>query len=185
MKCFVIFALTLLCVISYGCKPRVDASNKNIVTEENNYTNNMENDSENIIEISYLNGTWLPDWYYRADIGYQTEERELSWGKGQTAVYSSFDIDATSDTPFIHPPGMRPFSIKKIIQTKNSIILHVGDPDGDDWFLEIIFRFVNRDTLLIEAKDFSVTFREGDLTVNPYDGTETWHRLSGPYNNKE
>ena len=190
IKRFVIFALAFLCIISYGCKPRAGIPNKNIVTEENNYINNdnqtsrsiIEDDSENIIiEISDLNGTWLPDWYYRAGIGYQMKEEDFSWGKGQTAVYSSFDIDVTSDIPFINPPEIRPFSIKEIMQTgKNSIILHVGDLDEDDWFLKITFRFVNKDALLIEAKDFYLTFREGDQTVNPYGGAEIWRRLSGP-----
>jgi hypothetical protein len=176
-KYFVICVLFLINIGCVGDNSRRDIINEDIVTEENI-----------IIEISDLNGTWLPDWYNRVNYIYQIREVEYSWGIAKSAIYSSFDIDINNDFPFIHPPGMRAFSIINIIkQENNSIILHANTPDvtflPDDWYFEIFFYFLDKDTIQIETKEFHETFTEGENIINPYGGTEIWHRLSGPIHN--
>ncbi|MDR0320125.1 MAG: hypothetical protein LBI28_01345 [Treponema sp.] len=198
IKYFIIFNLILLSLLYYGCKPRNDIIKNNQISSSliENDLNNIEKDNNVnieesmtidinnfIAEIKYLNGTWLPKRNFEGNYIYEIEEREFSWGLGQTAIYDSFDIDITGDFPFIHPPAMRPFSIINIIQIEdNTILLHVNAPGSglpDDWYGEIFFYFDYIDTIRIKAKWFSVTFTEGNQIINPFDGTVLWNRLSG------
>jgi hypothetical protein len=199
---FVIYIFLVSSIIYNGCRPRADIDNSDIIIVKNTQANyNLETsellvqeildmnfcdsitDVDNIIiEIFDLNGTWLSDWYYRTGRSYQLEERELSWGIAISAIYSSFDIDITADRPFIHPPGIRPFSIINIEQHKqNSITLRVNAPDvSADWFSEIFFHFEDKDTLRIDGEMFSIFYYEDGQMINPFGGVEIWHRLSGP-----
>jgi hypothetical protein len=59
-------------------------------------------------------------------------------------------------------------------------MFHVSPDLSNDWYFEIIFNFYNKDIIRIKAENFSLTFIDGDIGINPYDGTVFWHRLSGP-----
>ena len=188
----VIFLIITIGLISIGCKPRTDNGNSiesNIfaVGDDNqtdviSITNETPTFMENI-GVFDLNGTWLPDLYYRFGRYYEIVESDFSWGKGKQAIYSSFDIDITGEHPFIHPPDMRPFGIIYTEQNNSSIIMHVSisneTPMPDDEYLVIKFNFIDKDSLLIDAKNFHVTYTEGELSINPFDGKEIWRRLSG------
>ena len=198
--------ILLLAIIFFGCANKETTENKDTIIEKNDavpYNDNTDIksndnydfilstisndidisiiDTENFVaKINYLNGTWLSDKDFRNN-NYQTKKEDFSWGQGVSAVYTSFDIDITSNKPFIHPPAIRPFSIINNIQlNNNSIMLHVNTSDEDDWHMEITFYFDNIDTIRIKSENFSITFYEENRAINPFDGIYLWHRLSGP-----
>lgn len=126
-------------------------------------------------EIYDLNGTWQPDWSYQATLELPEEEREwsiqkFSWGEGKSIPNTTFHIDLTSGEPFIDEPGLGRFPIIDTTQTKTDVIkIHAR---RRDFIIEIIFHFVDKDTLWIESDRFgnSTEYGKGAL----------WHRISGP-----
>jgi hypothetical protein len=134
-------------------------------------------------EISDLNGTWQPDWSYKATLKKPKEERgenfrlrEYSWGEGQIIMHTTFNVDITDDIPFFDAGGDGRFTITDITQIGQSSIksnaFH-GPQDDPHWIVEVIFHFINRNTFWIESKEFGKLdedYRKGSL----------WHRISGP-----
>ena len=137
-------------------------------------------------EISDLNGTWQPGWSYKAILEVPEEERswsmsKFSWGEGKSIPNTTFNIDISAEKPFIKEPGLGSFPVTKITQAGiNSIKVNAFRADQDDpqvgWFVEVIFHFIDRDTLWIESKDFDST---------EYGKKALWYRLSGPTNSDQ
>jgi len=134
-------------------------------------------------DISDLNGTWQPDRSYKATLEMLEEEkddylrqREYSWGIGKMIPYTTFNIDITAEEPFVIEPSVGHLLIKDITQTRNDLIkiilFHVVAEDPIvGWSTEVVFHFINKDTLWIETKNF---------TGIEYEKKALWHRLSGP-----
>jgi len=99
--------------------------------------------------ISDLNGTWISDWYLRRGLNLQEMEREYSWGMAKGIYDTTFDIDITSDSPFILAPGPGIFMIKNITQINNNTMLMHVERQGADNFLEVFFSFIDKDKLWI------------------------------------
>jgi hypothetical protein len=97
-------------------------------------------------------------------------QHEYSWGIGKSIPNTIFSIDITTEEPFIHAPGDGSFYKTEITQTgTNSIKINAVSASG--WVVEVVFHFIDRDTLWIETKDFDdLEYGKGAL----------WHRLSGP-----
>ena len=156
MKTVLIFPLTMLCMVL----------TLSACLRTSNY----------VAEISDLNGTWQPDWSYKATLEMSEEEkdgslkqREYSWGIGKSIPNTIFSIDITNEEPFIEAPGDGSFSITEITQTgTNAIKINAFRATG--WYVEVIFHFIDRDTLWIESKDFDST---------EYGKKALWYRLSG------
>lgn len=132
-------------------------------------------------EISDLNGVWQPDWLHKASLKQPEEERhwpikKFSWGEGKYIPNTTFNIDITAETPYIGDPSLGSFPIVEITQTgTDSIKVNAFRADQEEprigWAIEVIFHFIDGDTLWIETKDFD------DLD---YGKGKLWHRLSGP-----
>jgi hypothetical protein len=128
-------------------------------------------------EIADLNGTWQPDWSYQAALELPEEEkgsylsqRKYSWGSSMSIPNTTFDIDITDEEPFILAPGDGAFYITEITQTGTDII-KVNATSATGWSIEVVFHFVDKDTLWIESKIFD---------GSQYGKDALWHRLSGP-----
>jgi len=132
-------------------------------------------------EIYDLNGTWQPDFIYRGSQKQTEEKRKLpkevfSWGEGEYIPNATFNIDITSEKPFILEPGLGLFPVTEITQVgMNSIKVNAfraSDFDPKIGFsIEFIFHFIDKDTIWIENKEIdSILYRKSEL----------WHRLSGP-----
>ena len=135
-------------------------------------------------DIPDLNGTWQPDWSYKATLNLPEKDRDFgnyfldfSWGKALCIIHTSFDIDITAKGPFFRAPGDGLFQITNIIKiTANRIKIfayHGLDPDNRT-FIEIIFHFIDKNTIWIESE-----FLEDDIGIM-YGRGNLWHRLSGP-----
>lgn len=128
-------------------------------------------------EIADLNGTWLVD---RSNKGLPEGGDwyivEFSWGKGKVSANSTFHVDLTAEEPFITEPGLGRFPIIDTSRTgADAIKIHAyrGDLDGPDgyWLVEVIFHFIDRDTVWIETNiSNNLTYKKGVI----------WRRLSGP-----
>jgi hypothetical protein len=137
-----------------------------------------------VAEISDLNGTWQPDWSYKAALDIPENERhysqwEYAWGTGKRIINATFDIDLVAQEPYISESDLGSFYNTEITKAgKNAITVQAyrappDDPDDREngWKVEVTFHFIDRDTLWIETKDF---------TGNEYGKRSPWHRLSGP-----
>ncbi|MCL2720816.1 MAG: hypothetical protein FWD47_05705 [Treponema sp.] len=133
------------------------------------------------IEISDLNGTWQPDWSYKAALELSEEEKSysswsFSWGEAIIIVNTTFEIDITADVPFICDPDLGSFPITNITQIDlNSIRISAfrASPYNKNYgfSLELILHFIDRNTFWIETNNFhGFQYEKGAL----------WHRLSGP-----
>jgi len=163
MKTVLIFPLTMLCmVLTLSACSKTDSY---------------------AAEISDLNGTWQPDRSYKAVLKMSEEERddhlrrrEYSWGIGKMIPYTTFNIDITAEEPFVIEPGDGHLLIKDITQTRNNEIKFIlfqilaKDPIVG-WSTEVVFHFIDKDTLWIETPKF---------TGIEYEKKALWHRLSGP-----
>jgi hypothetical protein len=134
-------------------------------------------------EISDLNGTWQPDWSYKATLKMPKEERgenfrqyDFSWGKGKIIMHTTFHIDITDDIPYFVAGGDGRLTITDITQIGLSSIkinAFYGLEEDPYWFADVIFHFIDRDTFWIESKEF------GGIGNNNRKGS-LWHRISGP-----
>jgi len=133
---------------------------------------------------SDLNGTWISDWYLRANFNPEKVEEEYSWGKAVIIYYETFEVDISANTPFIVAPGPGIFHIINIVQTSNeTIMLQVTRPgfeDFNDSHIDISFHFFDKDVLWVESSNLRGTLMEGNRELNPYSKDVLWHRLSGP-----
>jgi hypothetical protein len=133
-------------------------------------------------EIGDLNGTWQPDWSYRAGASMPKEKRhytkeQFSWGTGTIILNTTFDIDLERDEPYVFEPGLGGFPVREITQpAKDTIAIRVyrGNLQAAFWDLTFVFHFVDKDTLWIESED--KTF----ATSSEYGKGALWRRLSGP-----
>jgi hypothetical protein len=143
-------------------------------TKENNYT----------IEIFDLNGTWQPNSSFVEYSRISEEEKKsyiihdlYSWGEAKYIRYTTFNIDLSAEEPFLIEPGLGYFPITEINKNGSKSIkvrAYRGDPDYTHirWDPEVIFHFIDKDTLWIETEDFK--------GGNDYGKDVLWHRLSGP-----
>ncbi|MDR2965866.1 MAG: hypothetical protein LBU88_08830 [Treponema sp.] len=132
-------------------------------------------------EISDLNGTWQPNWSYRAAMKLSEEEINyfifsFSWGEGLTLFHTTFEIDTTAEEPFISEPGLGYFPITEITQVgASSIKIRAVRGDLTEpaycWYPEFIFHFIDKDTIWIETDD---------IDNSDYGKKALWYRLSGP-----
>jgi hypothetical protein len=135
------------------------------------------------VELTDLNGTWQPDWSYKASAKMADSEKhyskwEYSWGTATSIPNTTFNIDLGDKKPFVSEPGLGGFPITEIKKTGTDEITvkaFRGDRDnpGAQWEPVLVFHFIDKDTIWIESKDFS----GGDYGKNAL-----WHRLSGPQN---
>jgi hypothetical protein len=139
-------------------------------------------------EISDLNGVWLPDWLSKdlSKLPEQEKEEDMryyvfSWGEGKYIPYYTFEIDISANEPFFHATSNGDFYITNITQIDaDSINAYAcrGDPnDPYSWFANLIFHFIDKDTLWIETLNIEKTFVQQG---NEYSKGALWHRLSGP-----
>jgi uncharacterized protein YgiM (DUF1202 family) len=135
------------------------------------------------IDISNINGTWIPHWLYEEKVKtpnekYLYNKRKQPWGMATTIPNSSFNINLTGKEQNIVEPGLGLFEVSNIQITKNNeIIVHVfrGNKNEPDmlWKRTFIFHIVDMDTIWIEYDNIKMTDLE-------YGKDAPWHRLSGP-----
>jgi len=132
--------------------------------------------------ITDLNGTWLPNWSYKARLNLTEEEQDFfyflfSWGVAKSVIHLTNDIDISADEPFITFGGDGGFDVTSITQIEPDSIkvsAYQGrsrEPD-ERLYLEFIFHFIDYNTLWIEVDYF-----EGNKI---YGKDKLWHRISGP-----
>jgi hypothetical protein len=134
-------------------------------------------------EIEDLNGTWQPDWSYKAstqlpDDGKDYSTREFSWGMGRVLPNTTFDIDLGADEPEFFASGLRAFYIREVKKTgRNTITVTAfsepGNKPVEGWAVTVVFWFLDKDRIWIDAEDFNKTGKD-------YGKGAVWYRLSGP-----
>jgi hypothetical protein len=132
------------------------------------------------VELADLNGTWQPDWSYKASAKMADSEKhyskwEYSWGTATSIPNTTFEIDLGDKKPFVSKPGLGGFPITEIKKTgTNEITVKAfrGDRDnpGAQWEPVLVFHFIclcGGDKLRrvrrggIHAEEAMPPFREG------------------------
>jgi len=173
----------------------VQVIEKNLPVQDNIILTAEKPESNFVVEINDLNGTWVTEWSYNALLGMAEEERErhirgleFSWGEGKRLIHlrsildtttgfflTTVSIDITDEMPFVSAGMSGSFDITNITQTGidtitvSTIRRQTGFPGGG-WPVEFFFQYIDKDTVRIES-DEVFAFREG--------GGVLWRRLSG------